>query len=486
MAYVLNGFWPSSNAANGLFEFTIHLRDSAPDVFYVRVTSPTGVSVHSGRVPAPEAWAIDCKLTLTDDVMQEVLNGKTDPSTALLNGSLQVEGQLPKLLLFKEVFHFALSRFNSFRARWDRCIADEEQAMADRGKAKMLDLDISEALQFLLFAWRGSFPPSWGTRQTAYVLIGQLPDNVYYKGYRSNVVVTPPKVLLRLSVDSLEFVPAADSSDDSAMVMCEIWGKKSVLISLFTGTMSLSQTLALLNTPPTDANFKTGYCYAHSPWCDLDNEPIMWLSENRKENTAGKVPPFLFVRNMSHFDGANDFEEIMRCFDINPLSHHRFQAAARQRKQQETEEAEAAAAEAARRADSPATVPGSSIGRDRAASPLEWMEKLKDVKSDIVKRLGSSPSQRGNAYDESDDFFSNPFGEHNSPSSRSLKGSGRSPSSVARSASPLESLGRSPSGVSREKARLVQGELQPMRTQSGSVEVKRGFTPNAGFTDYEV
>ncbi len=126
MAYVLNGFRPSTdNATSGLFEFTVQLKDAAPDVFHVRVTSPAGVSVHAGRVPGPEAWAIDCKLTLTEDVMQDMLNGKTDPASALLNGYMHVEGQLPKLLLFREVFRFALSRFNAFRTRWNTCVREE-------------------------------------------------------------------------------------------------------------------------------------------------------------------------------------------------------------------------------------------------------------------------------------------------------------------------------------------------------------------------
>lgn len=421
MAYVLLGFRPSSsNAASGLFEFTVQSRDATPDAFHVRVSSPGGVSVHAGRVPGPEAWAVDCRLTLTDAVMQDILNGSSDPSSALLNGSLQVEGQLPKLLLFKEVFHFALARFNTFRTRWNASVVDEEKELRERGRAKLLDPDMSDALQFLLFAWKGTFPPSWGVKQVAYVLIAQLPDNVYYKGYRSDVVITPPKVLLRMTGDSLEFVSAADADANSGgSVMCEIWGKRSVLVQLFTGRLTLWQALSMLAARPDESSADRGrYVYAHAPWRDLDNEPAMWLSERRHELlAANKQAPFLFVRNMSHFDGVNDFEEILRCFDLHLLAYDRFTEAQRQKAQQERETeaaAEAAAAAQALRAPmdglSTATMatPLANVARTRASSPLEWVEKLKEVKADLSKRiLASSPTHASNPLD--DDHVANPF-----------------------------------------------------------------------------
>ncbi len=100
--------------------------------------------------------------------------------------------------------------------------------MANRARGKVLDDDFAEALQFLLYAWRGTFPPSWRADQVAYVLLGLLvrpmwqalllllcrvaklmamqPDNVYHKGYRSNVVVAPPKVLLRMTAGELSWI----------------------------------------------------------------------------------------------------------------------------------------------------------------------------------------------------------------------------------------------------------------------------------------
>lgn len=487
MAYVLRGFHPSSsNAAHGLFEFTINHKMETADVFYVRVSSPSGVSVHSGHVPSPEQWAIDCKLTLTEDVMQDVLNGKTEPSSALMNGSLQVEGQLQKLLLFKEVFHFALARFNSFRARWNQIILEEETEMADRARGKVLDDDFADALQFLLFAWKGSYPRSWTAQPVAYVLIALLPDNVYYKGYKTNVLVTPPKVLLRMTPDSLEFVQAASqdhANSDGGSVMCEIWGKKSVLISLFTGQMTVPQCLGLLSAEPAPgAASGSRYVYAHSSWRDMENDPAMWLNRSNSSTARDdhKVPPFLFVRNISHFDGVNDFAELMQCFDVNVLTYHHFTAAKSDQQKEKTKgakrgqdvSAQLAATSPHSQSSSPggdlfAALPGgSSAARLRSSSPLEFLEKLK---GDISKRLQNArPSSPTSAL------------------SRSPGGTGISPPR-SRSAGRTHAW----NGDDEEMGPGAMGEMKPItKVSSQGVSESRGFTPQifpgASFDDYEV
>lgn len=186
--------------------------------------------------------------------------------------------------------------------------------------------------------------------------------------------------------------------------MCEIWGKKAVLVALFTGRTTLSQTLALLSAPPPSganpANAAMAgdgagsrHVYAHSPWRDPENEPSMWAAGAAALST-GKVPPLLFVRNLSHFDGVNDFEEIMRCFDINVLTFDRFRSA--QRSDANAAEADAntsaalksvrlptSAAVAVPMAPSPIAslaASGSAV-RARSSSPLEFLEMLKGVKS---------------------------------------------------------------------------------------------------------
>ena len=105
---VLYGFRPRKTDGNimGLFEFTVQNKDMSDDTFYVRISSASGVSVHSGHVPSPEKHFIDCKLTLDHEVMEEMLNGKSDPSALLLSGRCE-------LFHFLNFVHFVLNFFVS-------------------------------------------------------------------------------------------------------------------------------------------------------------------------------------------------------------------------------------------------------------------------------------------------------------------------------------------------------------------------------------
>ncbi len=183
-AYVMRGFRPGPNveAIGGLFEFSVLSNLMSPDTFYVRVSSRSGVSVHAGHVPTPERWSIDCRISLSEETMKEMLNGTLDPSLSVLSGKMTVDGSLDKLLLFRDVFRFALSRYEAFRASWTECVRQEEKDLAALARGSVLETDFHDALEFLLFAWRGSVPAHWPAGRVGYMLFSQLPDNLFYKG----------------------------------------------------------------------------------------------------------------------------------------------------------------------------------------------------------------------------------------------------------------------------------------------------------------
>ncbi len=47
-----------------------------------------------------------------------MLNGRLDASLSVLSGKLTVDGSLEKLMLFRDVFRFALARYEVFRSSW--------------------------------------------------------------------------------------------------------------------------------------------------------------------------------------------------------------------------------------------------------------------------------------------------------------------------------------------------------------------------------
>lgn len=381
MAYVLYGFRPDKGQnMNGLFQFTIQNKSMSPDTFHVRITSNSGVSIHSGHVPSPETFLVDCRITLSHEVMEEMLNGKSDPSSLLLSGRINVEGQLQKLLLFRDVFKFALSRFNVFIDGWNKWVALEEKELADRARGKILEPDLEDALQYLCYSWKGVVPKSWGKQgsKTGFILISQLPDNIYYKGYSIKQKYLPPKICLKINEDSFEYFGMESSNTAfDGQVMCELYGKKSVLVDLFCGNVSLMQVLNFL-----DSDEAPNYYYAHSKKGE-NFDPSLYKTDSQA--SFDQEPPLLFVRNFSHFDGVNDFEEMMRCFDINRLSYDRYCG---ERRQSEI-------------SDSHVKKETNNIAKlstsQRPQSPVEWVEKLKEAKLDIQKRIRASSFKAGSS-----------------------------------------------------------------------------------------
>jgi hypothetical protein len=446
-AYVMRAFRPGPNVAsnNGLFEFSVLHNQMSPDTFYVRVSSQTGVSVHAGHVPSVEKWAIDCKISLTDSVMHNLLNGGTDPLSALLSGSMNVVGEVQKLLMFRDSFRFALSRFNLYQKQWNDCVREEEEELAELARGKVLENDFSRALEFFLSVWKGQVPEYW--TKEGYMLISQLPDNLFYKGYKAKQSYFPPKVVLKLSKDYVEIIPFDEKVLEDKTVFCEIYGKKSIIRSVLNGSMSLRNTLDLLaNTGQTQ------YRYGTSSYVVDANSQDM--------------PPFLFVRNFS--STVNDFEQIMRCFDINVLAYDRFLA---EKKKDSVPSSVPVSVGAATSATTP-DGPGSPLMK--ATSPKEWVEKLKTVKDDITKRLNtnnnSSTSPQKQPFDMDDMFFG---------SSPSKVGGTSSGSSSSSSKAPIDSIFGPVGGDVKEMTAVSS-------SSSKNVPVEKGFTPKASFQDYEI
>jgi hypothetical protein len=304
-----------------------------------------------------------------------MLNGTLDPSLSVLSGKMTVDGSIDKLLLFRDVFRFALSRYEAFRTAWTDCVRQEERELADLARGSVLESDLQDALEFLLFAWRGSVPTQWPAGREGFLLLSQLPDNLFYKGFRAQQHYLPPRVLLRMTSECVEILPY--SEDPSRVVLCHVYGKKSILRSLLTGTMSLNQILGLL------AGGSQQYRYGAADYV--------------VPGPGGEIPPFLYVRNCSK-GGTNDFEQMLRCFDITCLSYDRFcqekriKQKQRQQQAQQQEDGEKAVEQAAQQA----------AEKPKAASSLdEWVEKLKEVKEDVRKRLNTAAgSPKKNTFEE--------------------------------------------------------------------------------------
>lgn len=435
-AYVMRAFRPGVNgdSNNGLFEFCVQHNQMSPDTFYVRVSGHSGVSVQAGHVPSVEKWAIDCKITLTDEVMHELLNGTTDPLKALMSGKMNVAGEVQKLLMFRDSFRFALSRFNMYQKQWNECVRHEEEELAEKARGNILEDDFSQALEFFMSVWKGQVPDYW--TKDGYMLISQLPDNLFYKGFKAKQAYFPPKVVLKMSKDYVEIIPYDETMLVDKTMFCEIYGKKSIIRSLLNGGLSLRNTLALLSNTS-----QKQYVYGTSSYV---------------VNTSSlDMPPFLFVRNFS--STINDFEQIMRCFDINVLSFDRFLA-----EKKKTPPAVSPSGKIAGSVIPPSKAP---IDIPPSKAPIEWVEKLKTVKDDITKRLNtpsvSSTSPQKKKYDADDIFGSSPSKINNSsrlqPSIDSIFGGGE-----LKEMSPLSSA------------------------TSKDVSVEKGFTPKASFQDYEI
>merc|ERR1711964_881001 len=140
-------------------------------------------------------------------------------------------------------------------------------------------------------------------------------------------------------------------------LFCHISGKKSIIRSFLTGAMSMRQLLSLLKSTSDKQ-----YCYGPKPY-EFDASSV-------------EAPPYLYVHNVSGAqDGANDFEQIMQCFDISVLSHERFVS----EKRAENAPAVEASASAQDRPMSPVA----------SSSPSELFEKLRVAKDDLMHRITS-------------------------------------------------------------------------------------------------
>ena len=306
---------------------------------------------------------------------------------------LNVEGQLQKLLVFRDAFKFALSRFNGFIRNWNEWVALEEKAMAERARGKVLEKEFSEALDFLCYCWKGVVPKSWNNVRTCgYLLLCQLPDNIYYKGYNIKQKYFPPKIVLKLSEDSFEYFGLDSNAVFDGQIVCEVYGKKSVIVDVLCGKISLIQALSFL-----DNDNAPNYFYAHSKKGEAF-DPSMYKNSSVNETT----PPFLFVRNFSNFDGINDFEEFLRCFDINRLNYDFYLSERKQNEEEKEQEQKILSSTFSVKRERTSSFSPNSHGA-RASSPIEWVEKLKEAKAEIQKRIHNvAPKQHSssNAFDD--------------------------------------------------------------------------------------
>ena len=435
--YIMRAFRPKENveSMSGLFEFTVGEAGSA-DTFYVRVSSLSGVSVCAGHVPLPEKRLIDCKISISEEVLYDMLNGRTEPSKALLSGKMNVQGELQKLFLFRDVFRFALSRFNLYQEQWNECVREEEREMAELARGNVLEEDFSRALEFLLSVWKGYVPDSWGpTVELGLVVISQLPDNIYYKGYRVQQKYFPPKVILKMHKNWVEMVQYSEEELAKGKLICEISGKKSIIRSMLTGAISLRHVQNMLVTES-----ESQYRYTTTPYVFDPANPDDCES-----------PPFLSVFNTSPAaEATNDFDQVMRCFDINMLSYDRFLA---EKKLAVIKKAAAEESKAQRimRDNNGVASPTKALSPTSASSPNEWVGKLREAKDGLMQRINNAAPASGKRFDM-DDIFGD--------------------SSVKKSDSS--------DTVVHEK------ELVFIRASSSNAEAEKGFTPSAGFSDYEI
>ena len=100
----------------------------------------------------------------------------------------------------------------------------------------------------------------------------------------------------------VEMVPFSDTELAKGKLYCEISGKKSIIRSMLTGSISIRHVLNML----ASASEKE-YCFGPKPYV-FDPSNI-------------DAPPFIYVYNASPAsDATNDFAQIMSCFDVNVLS----------------------------------------------------------------------------------------------------------------------------------------------------------------------
>ncbi len=59
---------------------------------------------------------------------------------------------------------------------------EEEKDLAALARGSVLESELSDALEFLLFSWRGVVPSHWPAGQIGLMCVSQIPDNLYYKG----------------------------------------------------------------------------------------------------------------------------------------------------------------------------------------------------------------------------------------------------------------------------------------------------------------
>ncbi len=175
-----------------------------------------------------------------------------------------------------------------------------------------------------------------------------------------------------MTSDCVEILPFAEEA--LSRVLCHVVGKKSILRSLLTGSMSLNQMLGLL------AGNSAQYRYGAADYV---------------VSGGAEIPPFLYVRNVS--GGDNEFEQMLRCFDITCLSYDRFcqekKAKQKQKLQQHEELLQRQQQQQQQQQDGQKSLAGlgTTPPQQKSTSSLdEWVEKLKDMKDDVRKRLNTN------------------------------------------------------------------------------------------------
>lgn len=253
-----------------------------------------------------------------------------------------------------------------------------------------------------------------------------------------------------MSKDWVEMVPFSEEAltVPDAKLLCEVSGKKSIIRSLLTGSMSIRQAFNLLST-----DSEKPYVYASEPYV-FDPKTV-------------DPPPFLHVRNFSAGHGINDFEEIMRCFDINVLSHDRFLGERKAKKPSANalddgvKNAASATAVGAAGRVSPSSTPVT-----KSSSPGEWLGKIRDAKDDFFHKIQSSSSSSSSAV---------PFPGVASSSSSSSVAAGASPSKRF----AFEDIFGAPVVPNKSEAADSKGrelkEVAPRAKAQEGAPLKRGF-----------